>query len=57
MIYLNLLYVNGLPFHLPGTLIFEEADGDLVYECPHCGCRPVPRHWMASLRRYARKRP
>lgn len=52
----RLLYVNGNPFHLPGTLIYEEADGKLTYECPHCGRHPVPRHASRDLVKYAQKR-
>jgi hypothetical protein len=52
----ELLYIKEFPFHEVGTAVFEEADGTLVYECPHCGCRPVPRLWAEELRRYAAKR-
>jgi hypothetical protein len=52
----ELLYLNGSPFHTPGTRVFEEPDGTLIYECPHCGCRPVRQRWVVGLRRYARKR-
>jgi DNA-directed RNA polymerase subunit RPC12/RpoP len=52
----ELLDVDGSPFHAPGTMVFEEPDGTLVYECPHCGFRPVPRCWVDGLRRYACKR-
>jgi hypothetical protein len=27
---------NGNPFHLPETQIYEEPDGTLTYDCPHC---------------------
>jgi hypothetical protein len=31
----ELLYLNGSPFHAPGTRVFEEPDGTLIYERPH----------------------
>jgi hypothetical protein len=47
---------NGNPFHLPGTRIYEESDGELTFVCPHCGLRPVPRHMVSDLAKHARKR-
>jgi hypothetical protein len=47
---------NGNPFHLPGTQIYVEPDGHLTFECPHCDPRPVPRHLLSDLAKYARKR-
>jgi hypothetical protein len=38
------------------TRIIEEQDGILLYECPRCGIRPVPRRWVERFRRCARKR-
>ena len=53
----RLIYdANGNPFHLPGTDIYREPDGSLTYECPHCREHPVPRHMVAALAKYARKR-
>ena len=52
----QLLYVNGLPFHLAGTKVYREADGSLSFECPHCGVREVPRRYEKFLARYARRR-
>ena len=46
-----LFALNGHRFHLPGTRIYEE-DGDLIYECPHCGTHGIPRHkanWVKTL--------
>jgi hypothetical protein len=45
---------NGNPFHLLGTQIHEQPDGELTYECPHCGLHPVPRHMVSDLAKYAR---
>jgi len=54
----RLLYdANGNPFHLPGTRIYEEPDGDLTYECPHCPPRRVPSQLVGGLAKYAEKRP
>jgi len=44
---------NGDPFHLAGTRIYWDPDGTLMYNCPHCGRRPVPRHRVAELAHYA----
>ena len=53
----RLMYdANGNPFHLPGTQIHKELDGELTYECPHCGLHSVPRHMVSDLAKYARKR-
>ena len=53
----RLLYdANGNPFHLPATEIYEEPDGELTYECPHCGLHSVPRQMASDLAKYARKR-
>jgi len=35
---------GGYPFHAIGTRIYREADGTLIYDCPHCGKHPVPSH-------------
>jgi hypothetical protein len=53
----ELLYANGAPFHAPGTIIYEEADGSLTLDCPHCGPRRVLRKYEASLQPVARMRP
>ncbi len=47
---------DGNLFHLPGTRIREEVSGQLTYDCPHCGRRPVPRSMVADLAKYAGKR-
>ena len=52
----ELLYADGAPFHAPGTIIYEEADGSLTLECPHCLKRRVLRQYEASLRPLARRR-
>lgn len=53
---LEIVYVHGKPFHLPGTVVYEELNGELTFECPHCRTRPLPLHLVEGLRRYARKR-
>jgi hypothetical protein len=53
---LAIIYVHGKPFHLPRTIVYQEPNGELTFECPHCGPRPVPLHLVEELRRYARKR-
>jgi len=53
---LQLIYVDGQPFHLPGTKIYREANGSLTYECPHCPPQEVRRHWENELAPYATKR-
>lgn len=54
----RLLYdTNGNPFHLPGTRIYVEPDGELTYECPQCPPNRVPTHMVSGLARHARKRP
>jgi hypothetical protein len=53
----QLIYdANGNQFHLPGTRIYLEPDGDLTYECPHCVPRAVPMHLVNGLAKYAEKR-
>lgn len=52
----ELLYAKGQPFHAPGTKIYEEADGEMIFECPHCGCKDVPSAFVKGLRQYAQKR-
>jgi hypothetical protein len=53
----RLIYdANGNPFHLPGTEIYKESDGELTFECPHCGLRAVPGHMVGDLAKHARKR-
>jgi hypothetical protein len=40
---------NGNLFHLPGTLTHKGEDGELLYTCPHCGTRPIPKHREEEL--------
>jgi hypothetical protein len=48
--YSDLIYLNVLPFHAPGTRIYEGPDGEYIFDCPHCGCRRVPSHWLRGIR-------
>jgi hypothetical protein len=45
--------LNGNPFHLPGTRIYRERDGLLIYVCPSGEANYVPRRWVKHLVRYA----
>lgn len=47
----------GNPFHVPGTRIYRERDGGLIYECPHCGRNQVPRSLTDDLAKYAAGTP
>ena len=51
----ELFFANGRAFHLAGTKIFEEPDGGLTFDCPHCGRRIVRRELEDALRQYAVK--
>jgi hypothetical protein len=42
-------YVYGKPFHMPGTLIYHERDGEWIYECLHCGRQRLPRYILRTL--------
>jgi hypothetical protein len=42
-------YVCGRPFHMPGTLIYQERDGEWIYECVHCGRQRIPRHVLRTF--------
>lgn len=46
----------GNPFHVPGTRIYRERDGSLIYECPHCGRNQVPRRLAEDLAKAAAER-
>ena len=46
----------GNPFHVAGTRIYRERDGNLSYECPHCDRHRVPRRLMNDLVKYATER-
>jgi|HubBroStandDraft_1064217.scaffolds.fasta_scaffold1513439_1 hypothetical protein len=51
-----ILDANGNPFHLPGTQIYEEPDGTLTYDCPHCKPQPVPKQMVRHMAKYPKKR-
>jgi hypothetical protein len=36
------LYLKLNSFHLSGTLIYRESDGQWMFWCLHCGRKPVP---------------
>ncbi len=48
--YQNMRYFVTLkPFHLPGTVICLEPDGEWIYWCPHCRWNRVPTHALRRL--------
>jgi hypothetical protein len=43
----------GRPYHAAGTRIHRDADGNLVYDCPHCGRHWVPSDQVRAMGKYA----